>query len=277
MTEHKSLAGQEFQPDEVTCSNCGTFVGALTKCPACGAPVRARMSIRFFRWASVLLATLGLFLLYLMATHRDIPVVLVGDIKKSMNFAYVTVEGVVLGEPRVYGEAGRIQSIRFSVDDGSGVMPVKVYGNKAASVADAGKVPREGDAVSVSGSLSVSAEDMVMYLQTPDHITIQSSDVELLSLGDVSMAMEGESALVEGTIKQVSIPPEDSKRPYEFHISDGTGTQLMIMWRSIYEAVPERGQLREGTRIEAYVTISSYRDKIQLIVNKPTDLQLLGE
>ena len=77
--DKQALPGHETQSHEMNCTNCGRFVGAVSKCPYCGAKVEKRMSLVAVRWAAVLLATIGLFLLYLMAKYREIPVVKLGD------------------------------------------------------------------------------------------------------------------------------------------------------------------------------------------------------
>jgi DNA/RNA endonuclease YhcR with UshA esterase domain len=66
------LPGQTEQPAETLCPSCGRFVGALTRCTHCGARVAKRMSLRLFRYAALAAGTVGLGLLYLLATQTDI-------------------------------------------------------------------------------------------------------------------------------------------------------------------------------------------------------------
>ena len=106
------LPGHETQSKEMNCPACGRFVGAVSKCPYCGAKVEKRMSLVAIRWAAVLLATIGLFLLYMMAKHREIPVVMLGNIKPTMNFGQIRVIGQVDSDARRAGSRSRSMQAR---------------------------------------------------------------------------------------------------------------------------------------------------------------------
>ena len=128
MTDSKQvLPGHETQSEEMNCPNCGRFVGAVTKCPYCGSKVEKRMSLVAIRWAAVLLATIGLFLLYLMAKHREIPVVMLGDVQPTMNFGQIRVVGQVASDARTFRNGG----MGFNVSDGTGTIMVFVSAKQA--------------------------------------------------------------------------------------------------------------------------------------------------
>ena len=268
------LPGQEDQPQGILCSSCGRFVGALTRCPHCGARVSKRLSIRVCRYAALLLATCGLGLLYLMATHQEIPMVRIGDVKPTMNFAYVRVVGTVSGDARVFKEGDRIRSLRFMVDDGSGELMVSAFQAQARKLAEDDRVPRIGDRVEVVGSLSVTAdEDVVMRLQVADQLVLTRAEMPMTPLGEIAAASAGKSIMIEGTIGTITAPRAGSKAPWAVEVKDSTGTRRMTLWRSVYDELPDKTLLAPGALIRARTSVKSYRNEIQLSLDRGADLQ----
>lgn len=275
MEEKKtSLPGQDQQPDDSICASCGRFVGALTRCPYCGARVEKRLSIRVFRYAALLLGIVGLALLYLMVRNREIPAIRIGDIEPTMNFAYVRVVGTVSGDTRIFKEGNRVRSLRFMVDDGSGEISVTAYRSQADALVSAKRIPRRGDRVEVAGSLSLTAGgDVMMRLQIPEQLKISPAEMEVTALAEITDALVGESVLVEGLIKEVLPPDPNTKAPWVITIEDGSGTAQITFWRDIYEEIPDKIMLARGQRVRARVAVKSYRGKLQLSLNRGNDLE----
>lgn len=275
MSEQK-LPGHEDQPADIMCPSCGRFVGALTRCPHCGAGVQKRLSVRFFRYAALLLGTVGLWLLYMMATHREIPLVKVGDIRPTMNFAYVRVAGTVSGEARVFKEGGRVRSMRFLVDDGSGEISVTAYRAQAEAIVEANQVPRRGDRIEVAGSLSVTADDeIVMRLQMPEHLKLSRADVPVTPLGDISPAMVGDSLMVEGEIVDVFAPRSGSKAPWRMTLRDASGQKDLTFWEEAYAEMADKVLLKAGSPVRAHVSVRTYKEQLQLSLNSGMDLEFV--
>lgn len=141
------------------CPSCERFIGPADSCPYCGEDSARSPALRRLRTAALLLAFLGLACLYLMATHRELPVVDIQQITPMMNFAYVRVVGRVVREPRVITRDGRVDYCSFMIDDGTGTLRVQAYRRAAERLAGENRLPREGALVDVAGSLSVAAED----------------------------------------------------------------------------------------------------------------------
>ena len=270
------LPGHADQPAEITCAQCGQFVGALTRCPRCGARVEKRMSIRVFRYAALALGTIGLGLLYLMATHRELPVVRIGEIKPTMNFAYVRVVGTVSGEPRVFKEAGKVRSLRFSVDDGTGEISVTAFRSQAEDLVAQDRVPTLGDRVEVAGALSMTADDdVVMRLQVPEHLKLERAEVPVTVLGKVDGNLVGNSILIEATLTAVNPPKPESKQPWVIELRDASGEGAITFWPDIYPDIRDKSLLIPGTVVRARVGVRTYKEKLQLMLNRGEDLEFL--
>ena len=269
-----SLPGHELQPEEITCPSCGHFVGALTRCPRCGARVAKRLSVRVFRYAALLLGTVGLGLLYLMAIHREIPLIKIGEIKPMMNFAYVRIAGTVSGDVRVFKEGSRIRSLRFMVDDGTGELSITAFRAQAEKMAEIDRIPRAGDRVELAGSLSISADDnIVLRIQVPEQIKVARADVPATLLAEVAGMAAGSGVLVEGTIMNVIAPRQGSKAPWKIVLQDSSGQQELSFWQDIYEDIQDKTGLVPGATVRARVSVTSYRDKTQLSLDHAADLE----
>ncbi len=120
------------------------------------------------RLVAILLATVGLGLLYTAARHRDPPIVQIEDITPVMNFAHVRIVGSV--PKRAYIGKGR-DYVSFSVADGSGEIRVAAYRDVARRLIADKLYPKAGERVEVRGSLNVAADSVPkLYLKLPGHL-----------------------------------------------------------------------------------------------------------
>lgn len=124
---------------------------------------------------AVLLATVGLGLLYVAARHRDPPVVQIREITPVMNFAHVRIIGIV--PKRAYiGKDG--DYVSFSVEDESGQIRIAAYRDVARKLIASKRLPEAGDLIEVRGSLSVAADSAPkLYLKLPSHLEITPGKV----------------------------------------------------------------------------------------------------
>ena len=271
------LPGHDKQPDGIICASCGHFVGALSKCPHCGAHVQKRLSVRATRYAAVLLATIGLFLLYWMAVSQKIPTIRISDITPTMNFAYVQVEGTVTRDTRIFKEGATVRSLRFDLNDGTGEIPVTAYKVQAEELIRQDKIPRAGDHVVVAGGLSVAADDRVMLrIQVADQVEVIPAAVQARTIAELASEPDGTSAQIEGVIQKVYAPKPGQKQPWSVVIADATGSTKLTFWDSIYADLSEKTLLTPGQMVRVRGTCSSYKDRPQFKLNHAADLEFLA-
>jgi DNA/RNA endonuclease YhcR with UshA esterase domain len=272
MTVNKeALPGHETQSSEMNCPSCGRFVGAVTKCPYCGAKVEKRMSLVAIRWAAVLLATVGLFLLFLMAKHRDIPVVKLADVKPTMNFAQIRVEGVADSDARTFRSGG---GMGFNFSDGTGTIMVFISQKQAQEMVARNLVPKAGDQVSFAGGLNISDDRSSMRLLSVDEFQVVRAPAAALRLADVTTDLKGSSITVEGKVMDLFPPPANSKRPYALKLKDDSGEQTLNFWQAEYDQIANKDVL-VGAYVRARVSVAAYQDKLQLKLASGQDLEIL--
>ena len=62
-----------------SCPSCGRYVGPHEACPYCGARLAGRTPIRAVKIAAILLATVGLAILWFAATRAEVPLIQIGQ------------------------------------------------------------------------------------------------------------------------------------------------------------------------------------------------------
>ncbi|MDR0993570.1 MAG: hypothetical protein LBN38_03250 [Verrucomicrobiota bacterium] len=274
MTEpNQTLPGHETQSQEMNCPACGRFVGAVVKCPYCGAKVTKRMSLMVTRWAAVLLATVGLFLLYLMAKHRDIPVVPLNTVQPTMNFAQIRVVGTVDNDARPFRSG---MGMSFNVDDGTGKITVFITKKQMDELIEENMVPKAGDSINFAGGLSVSDEQMSMRLLSVKEMKLERAPVLSVRLADIDHSMAGTSISVAGKVSALVSPPTNSRRPYELKINDGTDERLITFWQSEYDQIANPEALA-GAYIRARVSVARYQKTLQLKLASGQDIEILDQ
>lgn len=272
MTVNKeALPGHETQSSEMNCPSCGRFVGAVTKCPYCGGKVEKRMSLVAIRWAAVLLATVGLFLLFLMAKHRNIPVVKLGDVKPTMNFAQIRVEGVAETDARTFRSGG---GMGFNFSDGTGTIMVFISQKQAQDMVERNLVPKAGDQVSFAGGLNISDDRSSMRLLSVDEFQVVRSPAAAMRLADLTTERKGSSVTVEGKVMDLFPPPANSKRPYALKLQDDSGEQTVNFWQAEYDQIANKDVL-VGAYVRARLSVAEYQDKLQLKLVSGLDLEIL--
>ena len=140
------------------CPSCERFIGPADVCPYCECDSARKPVFRFMIYGSALLAVVGLFFLYLMAVHSDVPLVRISEITPMMNFGLVRISGVVEKDAFVRKKKGVVESLSFLVDDGSGQLRVVAYGQVAGNLFNEHLVPHGKMSVEVTGSLNFSAD-----------------------------------------------------------------------------------------------------------------------
>lgn len=275
MSKKEVLPGHETQSDEMNCPSCGRFVGAVTKCPYCGAKVSKRMTLTATRWAAVLLATIGLFLLYLMARNREITVVQLGKIEPTWNFGLVRVEGTVATDARPF-KSGRGMS--FNVDDGTGRMVVFTTERQMDELKERNLVPKAGDRIGFDAQLNISDDKSNLKLSGLKTFVLERAPADAVRIGDLDVKLSGKTVTIVGQTVSLKAPAENTNQPWKLKLSDGTGETEVSFWPAEYAQLANPAELeRSGTWVRARVDVGKYQNQVQLKLGSGKDLEILPE
>ena len=275
MSKKETLPGHETQSDEMNCPSCGRFVGAVTKCPYCGAKVSKRMSLTATRWAAVLLATIGLFLLYLMAKNREIPVVQLGKIEPTWNFGLIRVEGTVATDARPF-KSGRGMS--FNVDDGTGRMVVFTTERQMEALKEMNLVPKAGDRIAFDAQLNISDDKSNLKISGLKTFVLEKAPADAVRIADLNVKLAGKTVSIVGQTAGLKPPAEGTNQPWKLTLSDGTGEIEVSFWPAEYAQLANPAELeRSGTWVRARVDVGKYQNQVQVKLGSGKDLEILPE
>jgi DNA/RNA endonuclease YhcR with UshA esterase domain len=247
--------------------------------PVGGPQVKHPFKIMVLRYASLVLAVAGLILLYLFAVTRDIPLVRIGDITPTMNFACVRMTGEVTHDAYVFESGGAV----FNLKDGSGEIAVMGGRAQIEALEAAGKLPRRGDRVEAAGILSVSADqEPRLRLQSAGQLILHRKQrdapdgASCLRLSDVTAARQGDLVNVTGTLKSIEIPGPGSKAPYLLILAEN-GSELAVVFRESVLRGLNRNLPVPGKTIYARGRVDIYKNTVQLKVGESGDLRVMAE
>jgi len=106
-------------------------------------------------------------------------------------------------------------------------------------------------------------------------LSFSQEGIKITPIKEITKDIVGEDVYIKAKINSVTKPEPDSKRPFKFNISDESGSSVMFMWRDKYEEFGDENALKKGDNFQAKVTITEYRNSIELRLNRASDLKIL--
>ncbi len=266
---------------DVICPACGHFAGVYEACPRCGTYIPKRMSIKFFKFFSLGLAIIGLICMYLWVKNRDLVKIQVSDIKETMNFAYVRMTGEVVQDCKIFYDDEKAENkkpnyLNFSIRDSSGEIRVTAYRHVAQELVSRSLLPHLGDVVDVKGQLRVKAnQNFSLIVQALDHIKVIEPAVAQVPLDQISAEHVKKQIKIIAKIKEIQEPGASQTgktRPYRVMIEQNRKQLPMIVWPDVYAEVSQVLELKVGDSITARVFVDQYKEKLQLTLQKASDV-----
>ncbi|HIP97396.1 MAG TPA: hypothetical protein EYH32_09315 [Anaerolineae bacterium] len=156
------------------------------------------------------------------------------------------------------------QGMKFTLDDGTGQITLLLWQDtyqalpNRADLRTGTRVRASGAVSEYQGALEIVPEDAT------DVITLavaQAPTITVTAIGQITAADAGQQRTVEGTI----VATASFSKGMKFTLDDGTGRITLLLWSNVYEAVPDRERLVEGTRVRASGEIDEYRGEMEII------------
>ncbi|MBN1246069.1 MAG: hypothetical protein JXC32_00335 [Anaerolineae bacterium] len=246
-------------PDRLHCPACGRFVGPYERCPACSTRMPGRLAVRTIKIVALLLATVGLGLVWWGARGVPIPTVPVGEAGALMNLAYVRFEGHI-SRPITYDpESGYLG---FWLADETGEVHVNAYRDVTDALLAHGTVPAIGDAISVAGTLRVREDLLSLTVDVPEHLAVVRAVAERLPPGEITMLDEGRRVRVIGEVVAVAAPYEGLTL---IDVRDESGTITVAVDETTELLSGNLPEIAPGQAITVEGAISLYKATPQIV------------
>lgn len=258
----------ETPPGRMHCGSCGRFVGPYEGCPYCGAEMAGRLSVRIVKIAAIVLATVGLALVWWSARGVPIPEITLGEAGGTMNLAYVRVRGR-LSRGLTYDPESAY--LGFWLSDETGEIHVNCYEGVTQALMAEGRMPAVGDEITIAGTLRIREDFVSLTLDVPGHLEIDRPDPVPLEVGRVTILDEGLRVRVRGEIWQV-------REPYEgltlIDLRDENGEITVAVDESVEAMTGALPALSAGQEITAVGAVGLYRTTPQIVPADVADLQV---
>jgi DNA/RNA endonuclease YhcR with UshA esterase domain len=248
-----------------SCPSCGRYVGphGNEACPHCGARLTERITLRTVKIVATLLASVGLAVLWFVATRAEVPLVRVAQIGATMNMASVRVAGTCTRAPTYDPQGGYLS---FWIDDGTGEVRVSAYRAETERIVAEGRVPAPGDAVEVAGTLRVREDLPALTINLPGQLRVTRAEPVDRQAGEIALADQHRRVRVRGQVREV-------REPYQgltlITIRDASGAIPIAVSDDLVALSGISPTLSSiisvGQPVEVVAAVSLYKDTAQLV------------
>ncbi|MEA3375019.1 MAG: OB-fold nucleic acid binding domain-containing protein [Chloroflexota bacterium] len=241
------------------CPSCGRYVGPHASCPHCGARIEGRVSMRLIKLTVLVLASVGLAVLWYVATRAEIPTVAIGRADATMNLAYVRLAGRCTRAPSYDPRTG---TLSFWIADDSGEIRVASYRAQTGVLIDQQRVPAFGDRVAVVGTLRMAEDFGTLTIDAPDQLAISRADPVDRAIGDIRLEDQYQRVHIRGQVRGV-------REPYRgltlVTVRDLTGSIDVAVSQDLIALSGVTPTVGVGQSVEVVAAVSRYRETPQLV------------
>ncbi|MEM3738858.1 MAG: OB-fold nucleic acid binding domain-containing protein [Thermoplasmata archaeon] len=278
------MEGSKDGIDFTHCPKCKRFVGPLEECPFCGADVPKKKSTIYLKYSALAIAVVGTLLLIPWAASLETPLIKVKDIYPGYNNAVIKVKGIVPDTPSFYDNPTG-KAFYFSVDDGTGIMPIKVYDDVVRDMLalnSRGKplIPAFGDRVEISGSLQYRSNDFYMIVNHVNQIKItrgEPAEVTIKEILSYTQENEGTRVMVRGNVTSI----REYSFAYDYVIQDFQGYKIdVFVPKSLGNLTGALPEIKEKNEIRVAGALKYYKSgntwKWEIIPSASWEIEVLA-
>ncbi len=189
------------------CPSCGREIPDDSEiCPYCTASIKHRVKIRTIYVIAISLAIIASAYGVLAYYGGEVPVTKIKDLGLTDNYNFIRLHGKVDGYPWVYENDYEVTSFRFKLNDGTGTVTIKLYGDVIKRMVEMKKIPAMGDTVDIKGTYMYSSNSLI--LNNIDYLKIERPEHRSIRIDEVINAApwyykNGEDVFVDGNITSV--------------------------------------------------------------------------
>jgi DNA/RNA endonuclease YhcR with UshA esterase domain len=233
--------------------------------------VSGRTPIRTAKAAAIAFATLGLAVLWLVATRAEIPTIAIGQAGATTNLAYVRIEGRCTRPPSYDIQT---DTLNFWIGDETGELRVTSYGSETRALIAQGIVPALGDRVSVIGTLRIREDFRGLTINIPEQLTITRLDPVERAIGSIAPGDEYQRVRVRGQVRALAAPYQGLTL---ITLRDKTGAIDVALSDGLIALSGVAPTVEIGQPVEVAAAVSLYRETPQLVPASTADMSPLDE
>ncbi|MDY7040253.1 MAG: hypothetical protein SVX38_05255 [Chloroflexota bacterium] len=98
--------------------------------------------------------------------------------------------------------------------------------------------------------------------------------MEVIPINQIAVTQEEQTAAVQGTLMDVR---SLAGKGYKFLLTDGTAQIALVVWRNVYESLPEPDKMGVGAQVQARGKVSQYGDELQIVPQGSEDVVVVKE
>ena len=253
------------------CPSCGRYVGPHEACPYCGARLTGRTPIRVVKITAILLATVGIAILWFAATRTEVPLIQIGQAGATMNMAYVRLQGHCTRPPSYDPEN---DTLSFWIEDDTGEIYVSAYRAETRQIIEEDRVPALGDLVEVAGTLRVREDFLSLTVNIPEQLKITRAEPVDRDIGTIGPEDRYLRVRVRGQVRKITEPYQGLTL---ITIRDGTGSIPVAVSEDLVALSSVSPTLPAGQSVEVVAAVSLYGDTVQLVPASVTDIVPLSQ
>jgi DNA/RNA endonuclease YhcR with UshA esterase domain len=230
-----------------------------------------RVSIRAVKVAAIVLGTVGLAVLWLVASRAEVPTIAIGQAGATMNLAYVRVDGRCTDVPSYDPES---DTLSFWIADETGELRVTSYRAETRALMEQGTVPALGDRVSVAGTLRIREDFRSLTIDVPEQVAITRVEPVACVVAAIGPDDAYRRVRVRGQVSEV-VEPYDGLTLIT--LRDETGSIDVAVSDELVALSGVAPRVRIGEAVEVVAAVSMYRNTPQLVPASSGDIVVLDE
>ena len=98
--------------------------------------------------------------------------------------------------------------------------------------------------------------------------------MEVTPINQITVEQAEQTVAVQGTLMDVR---SLAGKGYKFVLTDGTGQIALVVWRNVYESLPEPDKLGVGAQVQARGKVGQYGDELQIVPQSGEDVVIVKE
>jgi DNA/RNA endonuclease YhcR with UshA esterase domain len=229
------------------------------------------MPLRAIKGAAIALATLGVAVLWLVASRAEVPTIAIGQAGATMNLAYVRIEGRCTRVPAYDSGTG---TLGFWLSDGTGDLYVASYRSQTEALINQGTVPALGDEVSVAGTLRIRDDFHSLTVDLPEHVAISRADPVRRHIGGIGRKDRYQRVQVQGQVRRLAEPYQGLTL---ITLRDETGAIDLAVSDELIALSNATPDLEVGQSVEVTASVSLYGATPQLVPASTADITPLDQ